>query len=100
MMKNEILESQGSKYYDENPAGTNEYLYLWAALDKFGRAQYRASRPQPSRPKPYGFACGPWLITLRPHHHAGKSLDSLHPLIGACLVRFDGSSSQFYNLEA
>ena len=39
-MKNEILESQGSKYYDENPAGTNEYLYLWAALDKFGRAQY------------------------------------------------------------
>ncbi len=37
-MMQQILESQGSQYYDESPTGTKEYLYLWAALDKFGRA--------------------------------------------------------------
>ena len=40
MMLSEILGSQGSKYYDKNPIGTKEYLYLWVALDKFGSAQW------------------------------------------------------------
>ncbi|MFM7469188.1 MAG: hypothetical protein ACKO37_06790 [Vampirovibrionales bacterium] len=38
MMMQQIFESRGSQYHDESPTGTKEYLYLWAALNKFGRA--------------------------------------------------------------
>jgi hypothetical protein len=37
---NWILSSQETKYSKKNPKGTNNYLVLWAALDKYGYEKY------------------------------------------------------------